>query len=72
MKEDFNTDVSMRKQLLEFLDRTFNYDGTTYLLAVSARESTGNGIALESYWRLRVALTYRENDTTANRAMPAT
>jgi hypothetical protein len=66
MEEDFHTNVSMRVQLLEFLDRTFNYDGTTYLLAVAARESTGGGIALESHWRLRVALTYRENDTTVN------
>lgn len=66
MEEDFYTNDSMRVQLLEFLDRTFNYDGTMYLLALSARESTGVGIALESHWRLRVALTYRENDTTVN------
>lgn len=63
MEEDFHTNTSIREQLLKFLDRTFNFDGTTFLLAVSARESIGDGIALESHWRLRVALTYKENDT---------
>ncbi|MBW4083651.1 hypothetical protein [Paenibacillus sp. S150] len=62
MEEDFHTNESMRKQLLEFLEGTFNYDGTVYLLAVSARESAGDEAALESHWRLRVALTYKEND----------
>ncbi|NUU63046.1 hypothetical protein [Paenibacillus agri] len=66
MKEDFHTNISMRQKLLEFLDRTFNYDSRTYLLAVSARGNTGDGAALESYWKLRVALTYRENDTAVN------
>ncbi|OMF96833.1 hypothetical protein [Paenibacillus sp. FSL R7-0337] len=66
MQEDLHTNTSIREQLLKFLNETFNYDGTTYLLAVSARGSTGDGTALESNWRLRVALTYRENDTTVN------
>lgn len=66
MEGDFYTNESRGKQLLEFLDRTFNYDGTTYLLAVSARVGTEDGTVLDSYWRLRVALTYRENDITVN------
>ncbi|WP_042198149.1 hypothetical protein [Paenibacillus camerounensis] len=66
MEGDFYTNESRRKKLLEFLDRTFNYDGTTYLLAVSARISTEVGTVLNSHWKLRVALTYRENDNTIN------
>ncbi|WP_157686447.1 hypothetical protein [Paenibacillus senegalimassiliensis] len=56
MEENFHTNTSMKEQLLKFLDKTFNFDGTTYLLAVSARESTGDGIALESHWRLGVRI----------------
>ena len=63
MEEDFYTNESLRKQLLEFLERTFDYDGTMYLLAVSARKMSINESAMESHWKLRVALTYKEGDT---------
>jgi hypothetical protein len=63
MEEDFYTNENLRKQLLEFLERTFDYDGTMYLLAVSARKMGINETAMESHWKLRVALTYKEGDT---------
>jgi hypothetical protein len=63
MQEGFYTNETMRKQLLGFLERTFNYDGTVHLLVVSARRVGARGQSGEPHWRLRVALTYEENDT---------
>ncbi|MFD1775432.1 hypothetical protein [Paenibacillus rhizophilus] len=63
MDEDFYTSESLRQHLLEFLKETFDYDGTIHLLAVAARRDGARDKLGESYWRLRLALTYSEGDT---------
>lgn len=66
MKQELYTNKIMRRKLMEFLEKTFDYDGKLQLLAVSARRDRTKGKSDELHWKLRIALTYREDDTKVN------
>ena len=52
-----------QQRLLEFVRITFHYDETLHLLAVSATEVGRAKKSSETFWKVRVALTYREEDS---------
>ncbi|WP_019914330.1 hypothetical protein [Paenibacillus sp. HW567] len=60
MNEDVCINESLRQKILELLNKTFDYDGATHLLAVAIRKVADGAFTEETILRLRVAMTYRE------------